>query len=186
MNFKFSSVFNVAVGICCASAAADTGALRKNAEASCLAAKGGEPKVVTTVGDGLGGHLVWLTDAATDLFLCRSDSQARVSFYEPIFGDLLEGAGVGLFASVSVGRDGKQEQRDPAGIAAAACKVYLGDGAEVLSLAPDGLSGAWLSGYAVVLTTKADETFFCDATPNAQVWVLARIDNLPAGPAPVG
>jgi len=156
---------------------------------ACRAAGDGEPgEIVTAVDDGRGGSLVWLSDADTNLWLCSADARGSVHAYDLIFEDLLRGAGAALLPSVSVDRGGKPVlPADPLGIAQGACRAYLDDTeSAVLSSGPDGLEGGWIPGYFVFLETEAGDTFLCNATPNAQVWVFARIDAPLQSSAPVG
>lgn len=147
------------------------GTLAALAQAACLGDRPGE--VVTVSRDGHGGTLIWLTDASADLWLCRTDAHGHVTFAVPILSDLLEGTGLGLLPR----RSGGSGQPEPAIIAAAACRIYADDEtAEILAAVPDGLEGSWLSGYAITLETTANETFLCDATPNAQVWVYRPLE----------
>jgi hypothetical protein len=72
-------------------------------------------------------------------------------------------------------------------VAQGACQAYLDDAAgAVLSSGPDGLEGGWIPGYFVFLGTEAGDTFLCNATANAQVWVFARIGAPLQNSAPVG
>ena len=135
-------------------------------QTACLG--GGQGEVVGISPDGRDGSLVWLTDASADLWLCHTDAHGHMTFSVPILADLLKGAGLGLLKR----RSGSSSQPAPAMIAAAACKIYAEDEtAEILAAVPDGLEGAWLSGYAITLKTAANETVLCNATPNAQIWV---------------
>ncbi|MGK2923377.1 MAG: hypothetical protein ACSLE4_11450 [Methyloceanibacter sp.] len=170
-------------------AAADVVPRHGPAAAACRAAGDGEPgEIVTAVDDGRGGSLVWLTDADTNLWLCSADERGSVYAYGLIFEDLLRGAGAAFLPPVSVDRGGKPVlPADPLGIAQVACRAYLDDMASaVLNSGPDGLEGGWIPGYFVFLETKAGDTFLCNATPNAQVWVFARIGAPLRSSAPVG
>jgi hypothetical protein len=76
---------------------------------------------------------------------------------------------------------------DPLRYAQGACRAYLDDaGGAVMSSRPDGLEGGWIPGYFVFLGTEAGDTFLCNATANAQVWVFARIGAPLQSSAPVG
>lgn len=170
-------------------AAADVAPRHGSALAACRAAGDGEAgEIVTAVDDGRGGSLVWLTDADTNLWFCSADARGSVYAYGLIFEDLLRGAGAGLLPPVSVDRGGKPVlPADPLRIAQGACRAYLDDAAgAVLSSGPDGLEGGWIPGYFVFLGTEAGDTFLCNATANAQVWVFARIGAPLQSSAPVG
>jgi len=159
------------------------------AVAACQAAADGvATETVTAIDDGRGGSLVWLTDADANLSLCRADAAGHVYAYGLIFDDLLRGAGAKLLPSTTVDRNGKPVlPADPQKIAQGACQAYLEDPASVVSgSGPDGLKDDWLPGYFVFLETGAGETFLCNATPNAQVWVFAQIGEPLSGVAPVG
>lgn len=158
-------------------AASETAPGHARAVAACIAGDGGPMEVVTAIDDGRGRSLVWLTDADTNLWLCSADGAGRVYTRNLIFDDLLKGAGAKALPPTSVDRNGKPVlPADPLGIAQGACQAYLGDDpGVVLESGPDGLEGDWLPGYFVFLQTGTGETFLCNATPNAQVWVFARI-----------
>lgn len=159
------------------------------AVAVCRAAgDGAQREPVTVVEDGSGGSFVWLTDADANLWLCGADADGRVYVFDLIFDDLLRGAGVKLLPPVSVDRDGKPVlPPDPVALAQSACQAYLGDaGSTVLNSGADGLEGNWVPGYFVFLGTKTGETFLCNATSNARVWVFARVDAQASGSASVG
>jgi hypothetical protein len=152
--------------------------------AACRAERPGMPRdvrVVTEVEDGGGGRLVWLADADANLWLCGADSEGRVYLHDLIFDDLLKGAGAKLLPALSVDRGGKPVlPADLKALAQDACRAYLGDAAvTVLDSGPDGLAGDWVPGYFVYLEAGPGETYLCNATGNARVWVFARI-----GPPP--
>lgn len=134
--------------------------------------------VLTEIEDGRGGRLVWLADAGANLWLCGADAEGRIYLHELIFDDLLRGAGAKLLPPVSVDRGGKPVlPADFLGIAQDACFAYLDAPAgTVLDSGADGLTGAWVPGYFVVLGTPAGERFLCNATATARVWVFAEID----------
>lgn len=168
--------------------AAEFALAHQTAAAACEAADDGRPhKTVAVVGDDRGASLVWLTDADTNLWLCSADAEGHVYALSMIFDDLLKGAGAKLLPPVSVDRDGKPvPPADPLAVATNACQAYLGgEGGTVLADGPDGLKSDWVPGYFVFLGTKAGETFLCDATANAQVWVFARIGKPLGGSEPV-
>jgi hypothetical protein len=144
--------------------------------------------MVTAVEDGRGRSLVWLTDADTNLWLCSADAGGLVYSYDLIFDDLLRGAGGKLLPPVSVDRGGKPVlPADPGGIAQSACRAYLKDASStVLRSGMDGLKGDWIPGYFVFLQADSGETFLCNATANAQVWVFAEIGAPLPGPPSVG
>ena len=157
-----------------AAASSQDGAIVACAAAGDLASA----QAVVSVGDGRGGSLVWLTDEAANLWLCNADGEGRVYALSMIFEDLLKGAGAALIAPIYLDRDGKPKPplTDPLAVVAGACRAYLGgEGAMVVGSGKDGLNDNWLPGYFVFLESAAGETFFCDATPNAQVWAFARI-----------
>jgi hypothetical protein len=140
-------------------------------------ARGGVPATpVTAIDDGRGGSLVWLTDAEANLWLCSADTGGHVYAYSLIFDDLLKGAGARLVEPVYLDGEGNPvaPAPDPLAVAERACQAYL-DGGTVVGRGKDGLNADWLPGYFVFIETAAGETFLCDATPNAQVWVFARI-----------
>jgi hypothetical protein len=192
MNVK---VLSFGLGLCMVAAgnAWPTLAVEHNhalAIETCAAAGEGAPaSPVTAIADGRGGSLVWLTDTEANLFLCGSDGSGHVYTYSLIFDDLLEGAGAQLITPITIDRDGKPVQPvpDPLEMAALACQAYLdGEAGKIVGRGADGLNANWLPGYFVFLETEAGETFLCDATPNIQVWVFARIGAPPILGNPVG
>jgi hypothetical protein len=61
---------------------------------ACTTANGHQPaKLVAAIDDGLGGSLVWLTDADANLWVCSADAAGKIYAYVMMSGDLLKGAG---------------------------------------------------------------------------------------------
>lgn len=157
--------------------------------AACRSAGDGTGRApVTVVDDGRGGSFVWLSDADANLWLCGAGADGRVYVFELIFDDLLRGAGIKLLPPVSVDRDGMPVlPPDPLFLAQGACQAYLGDApSTVLSSSADGLEGNWVPGYFVILATETEETYVCNATPNARVWAFAKVSPPPRSAQPVG
>jgi hypothetical protein len=135
----------------------------------------GPATVVTAIGDGRGGSLVWLTDADANLWLCSADTDGHIYAYPMITGDLLNGAGANLVNIDQATDDGTVPEHDPLDVAERACQASLSEGlGKVVGSGKDGLTGDWIPGYFVFIETGAS-TYLCDATADAQVWAFAEI-----------
>jgi len=143
---------------------------------------------VAAVDDGRGGRLVWLTDAASNLWLCNADAEGHVFAYNKMVGDLLEGAGANLVGlEPAVNESGVSvPAKNPLTSAESACQAYLSEGpGKIVGSGSDGLDGDWVPGYFVYIDT-GDALVLCDATADAQVWAFAEIGD-PLSPGnPVG
>lgn len=171
------------LGVAMPAAALASGPPHEAAMDACAVAGDGAPATpVTAIADGRGGSLVWLTDADTNLWLCSAGADGHVYVYSMIFDDLLAGQGAHFVEPLYIDRAGRPvaPAPDPLAVAERACQAYLAGElgvvlGKVSSKGADGLNEDWLPGYFVFIETEAGETFLCDATPNAQVWVFARI-----------
>jgi hypothetical protein len=111
---------------------------------------------VTAIDDGLGGSLVWLTDADVNLWVCSADAAGKIYAYVMMTSDLLKGAGAWLVPDESFSDDEFGVARpdpNPLDIAELACKAFFRNGnpGKVIGGGQDGLfhilpeSGAYLS-----------------------------------------
>ncbi|HEV7462920.1 MAG TPA: hypothetical protein VGN85_03290 [Methyloceanibacter sp.] len=164
----------LAAGMAVPAGAADE--LHASAIKACSSASAhGPATVVTAIGDGRGGSLVWLTDADANLWLCSADTDGHIYAYPMITGDLLNGAGANLVNIDQATDDGTLPEHDPLDVAERACQASLSEGpGNVVGSGKDGLTGDWIPGYFVFIETGAG-TYLCDATADAQVWAFAEI-----------
>jgi hypothetical protein len=146
---------------------------------ACTTANGHPAKLVTAVDDGLGGSLVWLTDADANLWVCSADAAGTIYAYVMMTGDLLKGAGSWFVPDESFGDDEFGVARpdpNPLDIAELACKVFFpgGNPGKVIRRGQDGLGENFVPGYFIFFQSQ-EHTYLCDATGDAQVWAFAEI-----------
>jgi hypothetical protein len=147
---------------------------------ACTTANGHQPaKLVAAIEDGLGGSLVWLTDADANLWVCSADAAGKIYAYVMMSGDLLKGAGSWLVPDESFTDDAFGVARpdpSPLDIAELACKAFFpgGDPGKVIGRGLDGLGQNFVPGYFIFFQSQ-EHTYLCDATGDAQVWAFAEI-----------
>jgi hypothetical protein len=146
---------------------------------ACSSASAHQPAVaVTAIDDGRGGSLVWLTDAAANLWLCSVDSDGHIYAYPMITGDLLNDACANLVSIDKATDDGTvpTPEHNPLDVAERACQASLSEGpGKVVGSGQDGLAGDWVPGYFVFIEMGGGSVYLCDATADAQVWAFAEI-----------
>ncbi len=157
---------------------------------ACTTANQHQPvSLVTAIGDGRGGSLVWLTDGEANLWLCSADSGGKIYAYVVMTGDLLQGAGASLVPDEPIDDDQygvPQPDPNPLDIAALACQAYFpGDVGKMIGRGLDGLGDKFVPGYYVFFENEG-RIYLCDATGDAQVWAFAEIGDPLALGNPVG